>query len=217
MTQFTIDPTTTGFSREVALYLANACDLAYSDDPVQAARTLLGLEAEVFHHDASDTHGFVGRAETFTVLAFRGSEKIYEHPKNWLASFQFRQTRDANFTGHVHSGFSTTLSSAWATIDAILRRALTAAKGVGADDPGMPLFVTGHSLGGALATLASCRLTTGELPTSGGGRSVRVNHRATYTFGAPRGRPRVLPEVQAVHLPRRERPRCRAPGPFAGV
>ena len=120
MTQFTIDPTTTGFSREVALYMANACDLAYSDDPVQAARTLLGLEAEVFRHDASDTQGFVGCAATFTVLAFRGSEKINEHPRDWVVDFQFRQMRDANFTGSVHSGFSTTLSSAWATIDAIL-------------------------------------------------------------------------------------------------
>src|SRR5262245_29375792 len=114
MAQLTIDPTTTGFSREVALYLANACDLAYSEDPVQAARALLGLDAEVFRHDASDAQGFVGRAATFTVLAFRGSETINEHPRDWLVDLQFRQTRDAHFTGRVHSGFSTTLSSAWA-------------------------------------------------------------------------------------------------------
>jgi hypothetical protein len=186
MVQFTIDPTTAGFSREVALYMANVCDLAYNDQPVHAARDLLGLDAEVFHHTASDTQGFIGRTNKFAVLAFRGSEQFNEHPKDWLVDFQFEQTRDAHFTGGVHSGFSNTLSSAWDTIDAILRRVLTAAEGVGADDPGVPLFITGHSLGGALATLASSRLASGEGPATAGGRPFRVNHRATYTFGAPR-------------------------------
>jgi triacylglycerol lipase len=186
MSLFTIDPTTAGFSREVALYLANACDLAYSDDPKEAAHEMLGLEAEVFRHPASDTQGFVGRAERFAVLAFRGSEQVLQHPKDWLVDFQFQQTRNPHFTGGVHSGFSTALSSARDTLGAILRRALTAAQEVGADDPGLPLFVTGHSLGGALATLATCRLAAGEFPTADGARPVRVNHRATYTFGAPR-------------------------------
>jgi hypothetical protein len=99
MGQFTIDPKTTGFSREVAVYMANVCDLAYNDDPVEAARAMLGLDAEVFRHAASDTQGFIGRAPTFAVLAFRGSEKINEHPKDWLVDFQFRQTRDAHFSG----------------------------------------------------------------------------------------------------------------------
>ena len=185
MLTFTVDPMTTGFSRDVALYMANVCDLAYSDKPAEAARAMLGLEAEAFRHDASDTQGFVGRADKFAVLAFRGSEKFNEHPKDWLVDFQFGQARDPVFTGSVHSGFSTTLSSAWGTIDAILRRALKAAAGVGADDPGVPLYVTGHSLGGALATLASSRLTSGAVAAAGG-RPLRVNHRATYTFGAPR-------------------------------
>jgi hypothetical protein len=60
--------------------------------------------------------------------------------------FQFQQTRNPDVTGGVHSGFPTALSSAWDTLGAILRRALTAAQEVGADDPGLPLFATAQSL-----------------------------------------------------------------------
>jgi hypothetical protein len=182
---FTIDPTKVGFSREVALYLANACDLAYMDDPTEAARALLGLEALGFDHRESDTQGFVGRAEGFVILAFRGSEPINEHLRDWIVNFQFEQTRDPLFTGEVHSGFSRSLSAAWGDVDQILHKALGAAQEVGADDPGVPLFITGHSLGGALATLASSRLASGEGPARAGVLA-RLKHVATYTFGAPR-------------------------------
>src|SRR3954447_2905139 len=91
---------TTGFNRGNALYLANACDLAYSDDPAAAARQLLGLNAAAFRHDASDTQGFVGRGDGFAVLAFRGSERVNEHPKDWLTDFQFqRVSRNPPYAG----------------------------------------------------------------------------------------------------------------------
>jgi len=186
MSPFTINPSISGFSRETALYLANACDLAYSNDPAKAARDLLGLEAEPFNHKPSDTHGFVGRAPGFAVLAFRGSEEIRERPTNWVVNLRYLQSQQVPYTGRVHSGFSTALAAAWDNIDSVLRRALPAVAAVGAADPGLPLYVTGHSLGGALATLASCRLGAGELPALSGSAAVRVNLRASYTFGAPR-------------------------------
>ena len=186
MAQFTIDPSTEGFSRGLALYLANACDLAYSDEPEEAAQALLGLDVKLFHYPASDTHGFVGRGDNFAVLAFRGSQSLNQHPKNWLANFEYLQSRDPLYPGFVHTGFSHALDSAWDAAGLILRPALAAAQAVGADEPGLPLFVTGHSLGGALATLASCRLSTATLPAEGDQAAVPVNLRACYTFGAPR-------------------------------
>jgi hypothetical protein len=66
--------------------------------------------------------------------------------------------RWANGPAHVHGGFLRALDSVWKDISAELDRL------------NCPLFFTGHSLGGALASLAGMR----RAPT------------ATYTFGSPR-------------------------------
>jgi triacylglycerol lipase len=65
----------------------------------------------------------------------------------------------------VHRGFARGLQSVWAQVRA-------AVSAVGA----RPVWVTGHSLGGALATLAAVRLQRDEGVTPAG----------TYTFGSPR-------------------------------
>jgi len=174
------------FSREAALYFANACDLAYQDDPGEAAREFLGLDAVAFAHAESSTQGFAGRGDGFAVLAFRGSERPRENPRDWLTNFEKIQSQEDPFTGQVHTGFSRAVNASWDTIDPVLRRALAAGAAVGADDPGVPLYLTGHSLGGALATLASFRLSSGQLPAAGTNPAVRFVPRATYTFGAPR-------------------------------
>ena len=186
MPRLTIDLKQQGFSRESALYFANVCDLAYSDDPRAAAREVLGLDATVFNHLKSDTQGFVGRGDGFSVLAFRGSEKLNQHPKDWINDIRALQVSEDPFTGRVHAGFSRTVNAAWESVSAVLRPALQAVAAVGADDPAIPLFITGHSLGGALATFAAFRLTPGLLPAAGDNPAVRFNLRATYTFGAPR-------------------------------
>jgi pimeloyl-ACP methyl ester carboxylesterase len=68
------------------------------------------------------------------------------------------------YDGRVHQGFSSVLRRSWGKVEAIL-------EAVG----DRPLFLTGHSLGGALAVLTACRLAKmGRAPM------------ATYTFGAPR-------------------------------
>jgi hypothetical protein len=126
MPTVTIDPSVSDFSRQTALYLGNASDLAYSDDPVEAARELLGLEVVPFRHPQSATNGFAGRASAFAVLAFRGSESITEHPKDWLVDIDFLQTQTDDYPGRVHAGFSGALAGAWETVDGVLRRALTA-------------------------------------------------------------------------------------------
>jgi hypothetical protein len=64
----------------------------------------------------------------------------------------------------VHLGFSSVLKRSWSKVEEILREA---------EDK--PLFVTGHSLGGALAVLSGCRLAKMGRPPVG-----------IYTFGSPR-------------------------------
>lgn len=112
MPKLMIDPSAAEFSRRNALYLAHACALSYRDEPADAARELLGLEAVCFRHDPSDTQGFAGRGEDFAVLAFRGSGQINEHPQDWFTNLRFAQVRQDPIVGLVHAGFSGALAAA---------------------------------------------------------------------------------------------------------
>ncbi|MDF1838061.1 MAG: lipase family protein [Planctomycetota bacterium] len=102
-------------------------------------------DVEVFERDG--THAIWADG----LLAFRGTAGR----KDWLADLDAWLTKDGS--GRVHRGFQTTLDHAW---DAVQER-------VGASE----VHLSGHSMGGALATLAAKRLP--------GARTVT-------TFGAPR-------------------------------
>jgi triacylglycerol lipase len=69
------------------------------------------------------------------------------------------------YPGRVHSGFADAVEQVWPEVRRIL----------GTPSHAKPLWVTGHSLGGAMATLASVRLT-----------SEGYKVRAVYTYGSPR-------------------------------
>lgn len=92
--------------------------------------------------------------KAFAVLVFRGTTGGMA---NWLFNLDMLPC-PWPAGGKVHRGFSRLIGAVWECIDAALH---TVTK---------PLFYTGHSLGGALATLAA---------------SLRPP-RAVYTFGAPR-------------------------------
>ena len=47
----------------------------------------LGLKAVPFAHAPSSTQGFAGRGDGFAVLAFRGSERPRQSPRDWLTDF----------------------------------------------------------------------------------------------------------------------------------
>jgi triacylglycerol lipase len=138
-------PDDSSFNRANALYLAHAADVVYCRSPMAAARERLGLRAVAFRHKVNRTRGFLGVCDTHAVLAFRGSDPVTL--PNWVTDAVVRLVERGEYDGRVHQGFSSVLRRSWGKVEAIL-------EAVG----DRPLFLTGHSLGGALAVLTACRL-----------------------------------------------------------
>jgi triacylglycerol lipase len=176
------EPGTTRFSATNAEALAVAATIAYEADNTKAQRRAekeLGLDQffEPFEHHnfVIDTEGFVAASKQHVILAFRGTEpgKIKDWATDALAApSAFRWFFElAPDVGNVHSGFANSLRDSWAeSIRKLLKKA-----GAGTR---RTLWITGHSLGGALAVLAggACTYDPGTLlPVNG-----------LYTFGQPR-------------------------------
>ena len=152
------EPATTRFSAVNAEALAVAATIAYEADNTKAQRRAekeLGLDQffEPFEHHnfVIDTEGFVAASKQHVILAFRGTEpgKIKDWATDALAApSAFRWFFElAPDVGNVHSGFANSLRDSWAeSIRKLLKKA-----GAGTR---RTLWITGHSLGGALAALA---------------------------------------------------------------
>lgn len=126
----------------------------------------------VSHFNRGSTQGFISvrrGAEPLIVVAFRGSEKEVE---DWLTNANALPTplKAGELTCRVHTGFYQgfkCVRNDIVTGIAVAREKLGNAAGEA------PVYFTGHSLGGALALVASRELA----PNSYG---------ACYSFGAPR-------------------------------
>ena len=112
--------------------------------------------------DEHDTEAILVEHADFMTLAFRGVEP--SHVQDLIADGNLA-TMPCDAGGKVHTGFSEAYDVVGSQIQAVLDSGKYDNK---------PLFITGHSLGGALATLATRRLV------HQGGIA------ACYTFGSPR-------------------------------
>ena len=156
------NPHDIAFSRVNALYLAHASDIAYHRAPATTAKERLGLGAIAFCNKVTRTRGFLGVCDTHAVLAFRGSDPVTL--PTWVTDVVVRLVERGEYQGRVHLGFSSALKHTWDKVESVLEAA-----------ENKPLFLTGHSMGGALAVLTACRLAKMGRPPM-----------AVYTFGAPR-------------------------------
>lgn len=107
----------------------------------------------------SSTRGIVAVGRGATIAAFAGTDPVAF--TDWITNFNLgARARD------IHRGFDDAVDAVWADVSAALKSTV----------PTQPLFITGHSLGGALAIIVAERLQ----------REMKIEASAVYTFGAPR-------------------------------
>ena len=158
-----------GFSEGLALFLADCCFQAYNKpglknvSSIPAGYTLVDSIIAA-PKNILDFYGFIIESPESIVISFRGSRT---NP-DWIADLTALQTDFPYLrTKHkIHSGFSAIYTSCRQQIMNILS-ALNSSK---------QLFITGHSLGGALAVL--CALDTAS--------NTAFKSPVMYNFGSPR-------------------------------
>jgi triacylglycerol lipase len=145
--------------------LALAAELVYEDAPLVEAVVLgrWGFQRVVFINE-DHTQAFVATNDQMTIVAFRGTEP--QSLADWMTDAQSSLVAGP-MGGKVHAGFYWSLAEVWKYVNDCVHDY----------DPqrSKPLWVTGHSLGGALAALAVARWLTAGRPVQG-----------MYTFGQPR-------------------------------
>jgi triacylglycerol lipase len=168
---FVFEPDATSFSIVNARLLGHAAAVSY--DEAEACRTWAvnnGLDQAFDFFSNQDTQGFVAQNDKVILVAFRGTQP--NHPADWLVDFEAPHVHWDHPAGKVHKGFHRALMAIWGqTLDGkeILPKRLL-------DRGNRTVWITGHSLGGALAVMcaAQARLAAG-IPVQG-----------VYTFGQPR-------------------------------
>ena len=161
------------YSDRTAWLMASLAELAYitfekSEDDKKRLIAALGQGGlallDTFNSEKTGTQAFLAQHPgLFNVLVFRGTEKNKEDILSDINA-RFFSTPE----GKAHKGFITAFDSVYADIDEVLSN-LEKASG-----KTLPLFICGHSLGGALATVAAQELEEKYLIS------------ACYTYGCPR-------------------------------
>lgn len=119
----------------------------------------------------TNTQAFLFRKGSNAILVFKGTQQLEDWKTNLKIRLRPFTVLDETITppsGRVHRGFF----DAWQSVE---KQVVYYTKKWMTEDPNLKLWVTGHSLGGALAAMATISLESRDIPISG-----------LYTFGQPR-------------------------------
>lgn len=161
------EPDALGHSAVNAVALCNAALLTYSDG-TSVRRFLSKWQfPDVRILRGFHTQGFIARQGNTLIVAFRGTEPI--NAGDWLTDVNYHQREiSPSVPGLVHQGFARALEE----VGESMLSGVAELSGAGVTQ----MFITGHSLGGALAVLAASVLQSHGAPKIA----------AVYTFGQPR-------------------------------
>lgn len=153
------------FRLDRAYALAMAAELAYESAEAieRTVRDEWGFDHCRFV-ESDDSQAFVAADDDVLIAAFRGTEA--DDVSDWLTDADFTLV-DGPLGGKVHEGFYDALADVWQVVQSEIVEL----------DPQQrkSLWVTGHSLGAALAALAAARWLDSDRHVHG-----------LYTFGQPR-------------------------------
>lgn len=149
-----------------ALLLAELSMIAYlSHKETTKAATRLGFDETIYYNnDGSQAYAFTNECDI--VIAFRGTE-----PNEWndIKADMDASKALAETVGHVHRGFKKEVDDLWPQLEEML----VANK----QNLAKKLWFTGHSLGGAMASICAGRCMLSHINTQ---------PEQVHTFGSPR-------------------------------
>jgi triacylglycerol lipase len=164
------------YSDRTAALMAYFASFAYSSvievkGPVSVPKELTDLgfnRLTSFHNNLSDGWAYVMESELLIVLAFRGTRSV----SNWETNLHTWLIHPGHTDAHlrVHQGFYNAFEKLSDGAKGI-RQKITEIENATAGR--IPIYITGHSLGGALAQIAAAVLGSDQIA-------------ACYTFGSPR-------------------------------
>lgn len=147
---------------ETAISLAELSVLAYTDQHNrEMTLRLIGFD-EVINLEDGPMSGFIAMTDDVVVVAFRGTDML--SPSDWIANINFYWQQDMGQGRKLHSGFY----KGYVRFADTIKRALR-------DRNPEYVWLTGHSLGGAMATCCAHDWVSKGMGLSG-----------LITFGQPR-------------------------------
>ena len=162
---FSFDEDATGYTLQNAMILADCAHLVYSE-PTYVKAQLIKWGYTDFHwiedtETDTDTQVCVAKRDNHLLVCFRGTSS----GTDIKIDFKFFRTDAFEGDGGIHRGFNRALNSVWQKVENVIDH-------LGKDKK---VFLCGHSLGAALATLMAHRLAFDNYTVAG-----------VYVYGSPR-------------------------------
>lgn len=179
---------TTGLDQTNALTMARLSEWVYVAEPhsqkpcevtilARLQQTCDGYQ-NVTGYDNSSAQAMLVEHRDFVAVVCRGTDEWLD----WIDNI--RAFAQRALFGEFHRGFWESVEDLWPTINHDLQRACQSSP--------RPLFLAGHSLGGAMATIIAARLIHEDRPFT-----------SVYTFGQPRAMTRDTARIYNVEAGRR--------------